>query len=235
MKILGIIPARGGSKGVPGKNIKMLGGKPLIWYSFEMAKNTNLFSDIILSTEDEEIANVGRSLGISIPFLRPKELAADHTKSIDVVLHCVNEQLKYGFNYDIVILLQPTSPFRDPLLIENAIKIYEQRNADSLVSVRKVPSHFNPHWLFESDKNNVLKISTGEKEIISRRQELPDAYYRDGQLYITSIEVLMQKQTFLGDKLTYIVNDSEGSAINIDTMYDWSKAEEYILKNKIEY
>ena len=235
MKILGIIPARGGSKGVPGKNIKMLGGKPLIWYSFEMAKKTNLFSDIILSTEDEEIANVGRGLGISVPSLRPKELAEDHTKSIDVVIHCIHEQLKFGFSYDIVILLQPTSPFRDPLLIENAVKIYKQRNADSLVSVRKVPSHFNPHWLFESDENNMLRISTGEKEIISRRQELPDAYYRDGQLYITSVEVLMQKKTFLGNKLTYIVNDSEGSAVNIDTMDDWSKAEEYILKNKIVY
>lgn len=235
MRILGVIPARGGSKGVPGKNIKMLGGKPLIWYSFEMAKKTNLFSDIILSTEDDEIANVGRSLGISIPSLRPKELAADHTKSIDVVLYCINEQLKYGFNYDIVILLQPTSPFRDSFLIENALKIYEERNADSLVSVRKVPSHFNPHWLFESDENNMLRISTGENEIISRRQELPDAFYRDGQLYITSVEVLMQKQSFLGDKLTYIVNESEGSAINIDTMDDWYQAEKYLLNNKIEY
>lgn len=235
MKILGIIPARGGSKGVPGKNIKMLGGKPLIWYSFEMAKKTNLFSDIILSTEDEEIVNVGRGLGISVPSLRPKELAEDHTKSIDVVIHCINEQLKFGFSYDIVILLQPTSPFRDPLLIENAIKIYEHRNADSLVSVRKVPSHYNPHWLFESDEKNMLKIATGEKEIISRRQELPDAFYRDGQLYITSVDVLLKKHTFLGEKLTYILNESEGSSINIDTMDDWYKAEAYILNNKIEF
>ena len=235
MKILGIIPARSGSKGVPGKNIKMLGGKPLIWYSFESAEKTNLFTDIILSTEDHKTAEIGRGLGISVPFLRPEELAQDNTKSIDVVIHCLNEQLKYGSSYDIVILLQPTSPFRDPLLIENAIKIFKQRDADSLVSVRKVPTHFNPHWLFEIDENNKLKISTGEKEIISRRQDLPEAYNRDGQLYITSVDVLMQKHTFLGDNLAYIVNDSEGSAINIDTMDDWSDAEEYILKNKIEY
>ncbi len=235
MKILGIIPARGGSKGVPGKNIKMLGGKPLIWYTFEMANQSHVFSDIILSTEDEEIANVGRSLGISVPSLRPKELADDQARSIDVVLHCLREQLNFGFTYDAVILLQPTSPFRDPMLIENALQIYKERAADSLVSVRKVPSHFNPHWLFESDEQHMLQVATGDSEIISRRQDLPDAYYRDGQLYITAADVLMHQQSFYGRRLTYILNDSEGSAINIDTMEDWHKAEQYILNNKIEY
>jgi len=235
MRILGIIPARGGSKGVPGKNIKMLDGKPLIWYTYEMANKTNLFSDIILSTEDEEIASVGKSFGLKTPFLRPTELSVDTAKSIDVVIHCIKEQLKFGFSYDIVVLLQPTSPFRDKFLIENAIKIFKERNADSLVSVRKVPSHFNPHWLFESDEKKMLKIATGEKEIISRRQELPDAFYRDGQLYITSVDVLLEQHTFLGEKLTYILNESEGSSINIDTMDDWYKAEAYILNNKIEF
>jgi CMP-N,N'-diacetyllegionaminic acid synthase len=235
MRILGIIPARGGSKGVPGKNIKILGGKPLIWYTYEMANRTNLFSDIILSTEDEEIATIGKSLGMKVPFLRPKELAEDNTKSIDVILHCIQEQLKNGISYDIIVLLQPTSPFRDKFLMEKAMKIFKERNADSLVSVRKVPSHFNPHWLFERDEKKMLKIATGEKEIISRRQELPDAFYRDGQLYITSVDVLLKHHTFFGERLTYILNESEGSSINIDNMDDWYKAEEYISKNKIEY
>ena len=235
MRILGIIPARAGSKGVPGKNIKLLDGKPLIWYTIQTAKRSNVFSEIILSTEDQEIADIALGMGISIPSLRPKELAYDSSKSIDVVLHCVKEQFNRGFIYDAVILLQPTSPFREENLIENTLRVFEERKADSLVTVRKVPDHFNPHWVFESDEQKMLKISTGENEIISRRQDLPEAFYRDGQLYITSTEVLLKNRTFFGQRLTYFVNEFEGAKINIDTMGDWHKAEEYILKNKIEF
>jgi CMP-N-acetylneuraminic acid synthetase len=233
MRILGIIPARGGSKGIKGKNIKLLGGKPLIWYTFDTALKTNLFNEIVLSTDDDQIANVGRSLGISVPNMRPKELAEDNTKSIDVVKFCVEQQLNSGLIYDVVILLQPTSPFRDPSLIENGLKIFKDCYADSLVSVRKVPYHFNPHWVFESDESSMLKISTGEKEIISRRQDLPETYYRDGQLYITAVDVILSQNSFFGKRLTYILNETDGSAINIDTMKDWYNAEQYLLNNKI--
>jgi len=235
MRVLGIIPARGGSKGVPGKNIKLLDGKPLIWYTIQSARCSKVFSEIILSTENQEIAEIAMGMGLSVPSLRPKELADDSSKSIDVVLHCLNEQLNRGLTYDAVILLQPTSPFREERLIENALRIFGDRNADSLVTVRKVPDHFNPHWVFESDEQKMLRISTGENEIISRRQDLPQSFYRDGQLYITSTEVILKNHSFFGQRLTYFDNEFEGAEINIDTMNDWYKAEEYILKNKIEY
>jgi CMP-N,N'-diacetyllegionaminic acid synthase len=235
MKFLAIIPARGGSKGVPRKNIKLLGGKPLIWYSYEAARVSGLFSEIVISTDDVEIAEIAKEIGILVPFLRPNLLANDSAKSIDVVIHCLTEMEKLGFVYDGVVLLQPTSPFREKGLIKKSIEIFQQKNADSLVSVRKVPHQFNPHWLFETNSVGLLKIATGDTELIPRRQELPDAYYRDGQIYITSKKVLLDKQSFIGDKLAYVLNENEGSTINIDHLEDWISAEKYINENKIEF
>ncbi len=235
MKLLAIIPARGGSKGVPRKNIKLLGGKPLIWYSFEAARVSGLFEDIVLSTDDAEIAETATSLGLSAPFLRPAELATDAAKSIDVVNHCLHFFEQQGKTFDAVVLLQPTSPFREKGIINKAFQLFVERQADSLVSVRKVPHQFNPHWLFEANEQGMLSIATGDKELIGRRQELPDAYYRDGQIYITKTTVLLRQQSFVGKQLTYVLNDSEGSAINIDDMSDWLHAEEFISTHKVEF
>lgn len=229
MKLLAIIPARGGSKGVPRKNIKLLGNQPLLWYSFQAAKLSNLFDDILLSTDDEEIASVGKEIGFTVPFLRPKELATDTAKSIDVVVHTLNELHKLNRTYDAVILLQPTSPFREKGIINKAFDIFIKSGADSLVSVKKVPHQFNPHWVFKADENNFLSIATGDDELIGRRQELPDAYYRDGQIYITTVEVLLNQKTFTGKKLAYLLNTYEGAEINIDALDDWKKAEEFIM------
>ena len=234
MKLLAIIPARGGSKGVPNKNIKSLGGKPLLWYTFESARISGLFNEIVLSTDSEEIAEIGKSIGLHVPFPRPAEFSSDQSKSIDVVNHCLEELEKRELNYDAVFLLQPTSPFREPNSLLKALNILETKNADSLVSVRRVPHHFNPHWLFEADENNLLKIATGETELISRRQDLPDAFYRDGQIYLTKVDVLRKQKSFTGKRLSYILNESVGSSINIDTMDDWYEAERYIANNKVE-
>lgn len=235
MKYLAIIPARGGSKGVPRKNIKLLGGKPLIWYSYEVARISGLFSKIVISTDDDEIANIAREIGIEVPFIRPENLSNDSAKSIDVVLHCLDEMEKMGHTFDAVILLQPTSPFRTEAILKESTKIFQESNADSLVSVRKVPHQFNPHWLFEPNKNGYLKISTGDAQLIPRRQELPDAFYRDGQIYITKIEVLKNMKSFIGEKLAYVLNDNVGSSINIDNIEDWILAENYINENKFEF
>ncbi len=229
MKLLAIIPARGGSKGVPRKNIKLLGDKPLLWYTYQAAKSSNLFDEILLSTDDEEIASIGKEIGFMVPFLRPIELATDAAKSIDVVIHTLNELQKSNRTYDAVILLQPTSPFREKGIINKSFDIFIKTGADSLVSVKKVPHQFNPHWVFKVNENNFLSISTGDEELISRRQELPDAYYRDGQIYITTVEVLLNQKAFTGKKLAYLLNTYEGADINIDAMDDWEKAEEFIM------
>jgi N-acylneuraminate cytidylyltransferase len=224
MKILGIIPARGGSKGILRKNLKVLGDKPLIAYSIEHALKSNLLSKVIVSTEDDEIAAVAKSYGAEVPFIRPEFLASDEASSIDVVKHAIDFFESEGEFYDAICLLQPTSPFRASGFTDNAIRQFIANNSSALVSVLEVPHEFNPHWTFESDENGLLKIATGEQEIIKRRQDLPQTFFRDGSLYLTKTE-LIKKGTFYGNQLGYILNNQE-LYVNIDTPKDWLLAEE---------
>ena len=229
MKILGLIPARGGSKGIRGKNIKFLGGKPLLQYTFEAATRSELLDKVILSSDDETIIEVAKELELEVPFKRPKNLAGDSSSSLEVVQHALNYYLKKGINFDAVCLLQSTTPFRKAGLIDECILNFKDGNFDSLVSVREVPEEYNPHWIFEED-NGSLKIATGEEEIISRRQDLPKAYHRDGAIYITKTEVLLNENSLFGEKIGF-VNTSASPYVNIDTPEDWEKAEE-MLDNK---
>lgn len=231
MKILGIIPARGGSKGVPKKNIKLLGGKPLIAYTIESALECDLIQDVVVSTDCLEIKDIATTFGAEVPFLRPAELSNDTAKSIDVVIHALEYSKQNGKEYDAVILLQPTTPFRKEGFLYKAIVQYTKHNLDSLVSVKPVPTEYNPHWVFEVNENGFLKLSTGELEIISRRQDLPDAFIRDGSVYITSTNVIESYKTFYGTRLGYIVSD-EDYHVNIDTLHDWEFAEQLVKMYK---
>jgi N-acylneuraminate cytidylyltransferase len=227
-KILAIIPARGGSKGVPRKNIKDLGGKPLLAYTVEAAKKSKLIDRLIVSSEDEEIIEVAKSLGVEVPFKRPVQLAQDQSGSIGVVQHAVEWLERKGDVYDAILLLQVTSPFREEGFIDKAIQKFNKSGADALVSVLPVPHEYNPHWVFESDDNDQLHIATGEDEIIKRRQDLPKAFFRDGSIYITKTECI-KNGGFFGKKLTYIESNPD-LYVNIDMMEDWKKAEA-ILQN----
>ncbi|WP_136669287.1 cytidylyltransferase domain-containing protein [Flavobacterium sp. H122] len=224
MKILGIIPARGGSKGVPGKNIKMLGDKPLLAYSGEAASQAAFLTKTILSSDNGAIQAVAIEYGLEVPFTRPETLATDTASSIDVVKHAVEYLERQGEYFDAVCLLQPTSPFREQGFIDKAIQKFIVDGTDALVSVLPVPHEYNPHWVFEVDNKGLLRIATGEKEIIKRRQELPQAYFRDGSLYITKVSVIKQG-SFYGEKLSYIESNPD-FYVNIDTFQDWIKAEE---------
>ena len=226
MKILGLIPARGGSKGVPGKNIKLLAGKPLIAYTVEQANAAKGIDKLILSTDDESIAKVAKEIGLEVPFMRPIELANDSAKSLDVVVHALDFLEQKGEVYDAVCLLQVTSPYRPNDSIDEAIELFKKTKPDSLVSVRRVPDEFNPHWTFEIKDDNRLQIATGEKHIIPRRQELPPAYHRDGAIYITSVSCIREKHSLLGDDIVAFPIDSP-KLINIDTMDDWYEAEAF--------
>lgn len=226
LKTLAIIPARGGSKGVPGKNIKTLGSKPLIQYTLDCAKASKHINRLIVSSEDEKIISVAKKLGAEVPFKRPKSLAKDQSGSIGVVQHAIEFFENQGIFYDAVLLLQPTSPFREKGLIDRAITKFINSKADALVSVLPVPHEYNPHWVFESDQHNHLKIATGEKDIIKRRQDLPKAYFRDGSLYLTKTEFIKQG-SFFGNKLSYIESNPK-NYVNIDTLADWKKAEKMI-------
>lgn len=226
MRILGVIPARGGSKGVPRKNIKLLGDKPLIAYTIEAALQSQL-TKVIVSTDDEEIAEVSRQYGAEVPFMRPAELASDTASSIDVVLHTLTEVEDDMNDYEAVMLLQPTTPFRTYKDINKCINKFNNSDSDSLISVREVPHEFNPHWVFEEKSIGFLSIATGEKEIIKRRQDLPRAYYRDGAIYMVNSMVLKEKKTLYGETISYWINKSQ-EFVNIDTMEDWVKAERII-------
>lgn len=222
MRILGIITARGGSKGVPGKNIKLLGSLPLLAYTTNAANTAVCLDKTIISTDDTAIAAVAKEYQIEVPFIRPTDLATDTASSIDVVQHAVAYLELQGEFFDAVCLLQPTSPFRPKGFIDKAIQKFIRDKADALVSVLPVPHEFNPHWVFEPNEKGLLQIATGDKEIIKRRQDLPQAFFRDGAIYITKTSVI-KEGSFYGTKLSYLENNPD-FYVNIDTPEDWEKA-----------
>ncbi len=223
MKILGLIPARGGSKGVPRKNIRLLNGKPLIYYTIDPAIRTEVFSEILVSTDDKEIAAVAEELGAKAR-LRPAHLATDTSPTLDTVVHVLQEYRSRGVEFDGVCLLQPTNPLRSRELIRDSLKRFESNGADSLITVRRVPHEFNPHWTFEQNNDGFLEIATGDTDIIPRRQELPLAYYRDGSIYLTRTEVILEKNSLYGERVDFL-DVTQEAYLNIDTMDDWEQAE----------
>ncbi|MDT0645334.1 acylneuraminate cytidylyltransferase family protein [Zunongwangia sp. F260] len=230
MNILGLIPARGGSKGIPGKNIKPLFGKPLLQYTFEAAKESKLLSRVILSSDDTLILKVAEEIGLEAPFTRPAEFSRDGTPSIEVIKHALNYFKAKEVSFDAVCLLQPTTPFRRAGLIDAATDRFLEGDYDSLLSVRQVPSEYNPHWIFE-EQDNRLKIATGEDKIIPRRQELPKAYHRDGAIYLTKTEIVLKQNSLYGNSIGYI--DTTGDPyVNIDTVEDWKEAERLVKSGK---
>jgi CMP-N,N'-diacetyllegionaminic acid synthase len=227
MKILGLIPARGGSKGIPGKNIKPLLGKPLMAYTFDSAKNSKHLAKLVLSSDDSQIIEVAKEIGLEVPFVRPAELATDSSPTLLVILHALQFFRERGEHFDAVCLLQLTSPFRRPGMIDEAIRKFVSSGSDSLVSVLPVPHEYNPHWVFEVTKDGFLTIATGEKNLISRRQELPEAFYRDGAIYLTKTKVLIDQKSLYGNSITYIMGDLDRH-VNLDTHQDWEKAEQLV-------
>jgi CMP-N-acetylneuraminic acid synthetase len=226
MRILGLIPARGGSKGVPRKNVKLLGGKPLITWTIETALDVTGLDRLIVSTEDDEVADIAQKAGAEVPFMRPDYLADDGAKSIDVVLHVLEWLEQSGETYDAVCLLQPTTPFRSANLLQECIDIFKAKNYTGLISVKEVPHQYHPNWTFVETKDGMLEPALGVGSVISRRQDLPGAFIRDGAVYITNVEKLKAK-SFFGDKLGYVLNEEEVQ-VNIDTLQDWTKAEQSI-------
>jgi CMP-N-acetylneuraminic acid synthetase len=231
MRILALIPARGGSKGVPGKNIKILGGKPLLAYTSEVALHSSFLTTVVLSSDDAQIITVAEGLGITVPFVRPAAFAQDDTPTIAVIVHALKWFETQKIFFDAVCLLQVTSPFRTVAFLDAAIEKFIASGCDSLVSVQQVPHEYNPHWTFEANAEGHLKIATGEAEIISRRQALPVAYHRDGSIYITKAEILLRDHSLYGKTTAFIESDA-ASYVNIDTLADWDKAATMIQKNQ---
>jgi CMP-N,N'-diacetyllegionaminic acid synthase len=233
VRILGLIPARAGSKGIPGKNIKLLDGKPLIQYAIEGALESGSITKVAVSTDSQEIADISRNLGADVPFIRPSHLADDSSPTIDTVIHSLEYYQNQGEHFDAVCLLQTTHPFRTSQDIESSIKKFKVDSADTLISVIDVPHEFNPHWVFIKDAVGNFKIATGDEKIISRRQELPDAYIRNGAIYITQSSVLLKEKSLYGKRLSAYKMSSDNH-VNLDTKDDWRRAEAIIKRCKFD-
>jgi CMP-N,N'-diacetyllegionaminic acid synthase len=232
MKVLGLIPARGGSKGVRRKNIRLLNDKPLLAYTAEAALQAHTLTRVILSTEDEEIAEVGRKYGLEVPFMRPAELAQDSTPTLPVVRHALLTLELQGECYDAVCLMQPTNPLRRDEDIDACVKLLCSSKAGCVVSVLPVPHEYNPKWVFWKDASGKMSLSTEDAEIIPRRQDLPPAFHRDGSIYVTRSEVIINDQSLYGNYVQGYEIKPEFSA-NIDTEDDWQAIEKRILGRKI--
>lgn len=226
MKILAVIPARGGSKGIPKKNIKLLGNKPLLQFTAEKALASKFLTQVILSTDSDEIAQVGKTIGLEVPFIRPQNLALDTTPTIEVLQHALKFYEDQEVFFDAICILQPTTPFREEGVIDKAIEKFKTTNVDTLISVLEVPHQFNPHWTFEVDNQEHLKIATGDTQIIPRRQELPKTYYRDGSIYIIKTNLIKEGVLFK-NSIGYIESNPKNN-VNLDTMEDWILAEKII-------
>lgn len=229
MRVLGLIPARGGSKGVPRKNVRMLGGKPLIAHTIDAARSTTRLERVVVSTEDEEIAAVARSLGADVPFLRPASLAQDDTPMLPVIVHALETLAADGWTPDAVCLLQPTFPFRAAEEIDGCIDTLESEDADCVISVHRVPHQFNPHWVYLENPDGSLRLSTGEAEPISRRQSLPAAFHRSGAVYVSRTVAITERGSLYGERLVGYETPAESSC-NIDTLDDWARAEALVAQ-----
>jgi len=215
--VLAIIPARGGSKGVPRKNIRELAGKPLIAWSIEAAKKSQYIDRIVVSTDDQEIAEVATQWGGEVPFLRPSELAQDSTPGIAPVLHMLSNLEP---SYDLVVLLQPTSPLRTVEDIDGTIALMLNRNAKACVSV--VEPDKSPYWMYTIEKNGYLHPAL--EGDYSRRQELPAVYALNGAVYAADVSWLYDKKTFLDEQTLAYIMPKERSA-DIDTELDFKITE----------
>jgi CMP-N-acetylneuraminic acid synthetase len=174
------------------------------------------------------VAEIGRRCGLEVPFLRPFELAEDFTPSLPVVHHALRWLEERGDRFDAVCILQPTTPLRTAGEIDACIELLENSEADAVVTVRRVPDDFNPYWTYLRDSHGYLRLVTGQVAPFARRQDLPPAFHRDGSVYVTRRDVIVDRGSLYGDRLVgYLVEDRP--CVNIDTPADWARAEELIL------
>ena len=226
-EILYVIPARGGSKGIPHKNIKLLGGKPLIGYSIELARQLTSDEHICVSTDDDEIIRVAGDYGLQVPFKRPDELSGDRSGTYEVLLHALDYYESLGRHYDILVLLQPTSPFRKKEFVEEALSLYTS-DIDMVVSVKEATS--NPYYnCYEEDRDHFLHLSKGDGNLI-RRQDAPETWEYNGAIYVINTDSL--RKMSLGKftrRRKYIMD--EIYSVDLDTPFDWMVAELMLKEN----
>ena len=228
LMVLGLIPARGGSKGLPRKNVRSLAGQPAIAYTCAAATASQRLSTTIVSTDDCEISEVASAFGVDVPFLRPAELATDSAASRDVVRHALDWwSVNRAPQPDLVVLLQPTAPMRTAADIDTAVDLLlNDPTADAVVSVTELPRHVHPNWQLTVDDDGQLQLYGGQplNQIVTRRQDLNPTFTRNGAIYAVRTSAFNKTGGFYGNRCLAYVMPAERS-INLDTMDDWHEAE----------
>jgi len=226
LKTLALIPARGGSKGIPRKNIRLLAGKPLIAWSIQAALACPEIERVVVSTDDAEIAEISRRWGAEVPFMRPAELAQDDSPSMDTVLHALRQLPQF----DAVVLLQPTSPLRTKADIQGCLAMAATEQARCIVSISEPAS--SPYWMFTLEQNGSLSKLISAPEV-TRRQDLSPAYAINGALYYAQTGWLRANKNFLtAETLGYVMPPEK--SLDIDTPLDWKIAELLLLNSQAE-
>lgn len=230
MRILALITARGGSKRIPGKNIRLLGGSPLIVWSINVARKIPEISDILVSTDDAKTAEIARNSGAMVPWLRPSELATDTSSSVDVCLHALNWYEDKNGKVDGLMLLQPTSPFRSRDTVLRGIELFRTYEHRPVIGVSVAESH--PMWCFKVESGTMRPFVEGEG-LFMRSQDLPPAYVVNGAFHLITPDDLRKQQSFYGDNMVPLVIDAPEECIDIDTEWDWRLAEAVLEKNTL--
>jgi CMP-N,N'-diacetyllegionaminic acid synthase len=233
-EVLGVIPARGGSKGVPRKNIRPLAGKPLIHYTVEAARKSRLLNRVVVSTDDVEIAELVSNMGNEV-LKRPEDLARDDTPMVAVIQHVLSLLAEDGYHPEIIVLLQPTAPLRRAEHIDDCLELISATGVNSVVSVSLVPGHFHPDWQFIISESGELQAISGRRlvELKTRRQDLSRTYTRNGALYVVRREAFIQRESLLAPPCKAYIMAPEDS-VNIDSEEDIWVAERYLLQSQNE-
>ena len=218
MAFIGLIPARGGSKGIPDKNVAPCAGKPLLAWTCEAARSSERLGETIVSTDSETIARVARDWGMNVPFRRPAELAGDTTPSIDVLLHCLDWLQSEGRSITAIVLLQPTSPLRTHSHIDAAVEAFTESRADTLVSVVEVPHSFQPESLVV-ERDGWLEPYQGRQQTIKRRQDVPPLFARNGPAILIVRPEILRSGSMYGER-TRAFPMSPAESIDVDTPFD---------------
>jgi CMP-N-acetylneuraminic acid synthetase len=222
MEILGLIPARGGSKAVAQKNLHPLAGRPLLWYTADAARRSRRLSHVIVSTDDPAIAEAAASMDIDVPFMRPAHLATDDAPMLPVLQHAVGTMKRRGFPADVVVLLQPTSPLRRAEHIDAAVDLLVESGADSVVSVVEVPHQFNPVSVLTIEAGRLRPFLEGP--LVTRRQDKPRVFARNGPAVLAVRTPVLERGSLYGDDCRPLVMRAQES-VDIDEAADFDEAE----------
>lgn len=221
--MLAVIPARGGSKRLPGKNIRPLAGLPLIAWTIRTAIASGIFDEVLVSTDAPDVAEISARHGAAVPWLRPPELATDTATSVDVVLHAVSACEAAGQTVASVMLLQPTSPFRSVATIRRAVELHDASGKAPVVSVCLAQAH--PAWCFQLEDDGCLRGYVNGSPFPSRSQELPPAYQLNGAVYLASVADLRRDKSFFGPRTRALLMAQPDESLDIDDAWDWQLAE----------